>query len=108
MGALLNFIYFDSKGYLVHSGQTTLPDSLDWKSIEEKEVFIRYMGGMPDNASHLLLKSQGQQRLITDLDSHKGGMDHLTYRTRYNGHEGHLEERCSELGIDRSRKPRNQ
>lgn len=108
MGVLLDFKFFDEDGNPVKSGQLTLPEWLDWKSIEEKEVWFRHMGGMPGNAHQCLIISQGQSKLLSTLDGHKEPVDLLEYRRRLDGSEQVVEERCRELGIDRTRKPRNQ
>lgn len=109
MGALLTSKYFNAEGHILGGLQTTLPDSLDWKCINEKEVFVRYMGGMPPGTAYALIESQGESKLLSDLnDDALVPLDHDTYRRKINGAEAHLEERCRELGIDRSVKPRNQ
>lgn len=108
MGTLLNYSYFNSEGRLISSGQKTLPDSLDWKSIDEKEVFIRHIGGMPQGTLLCLIQSQGEVKLIGDLGDSVGLQDIQSYKRKMETHEQHLEEACRELGIDRNRKPRNQ
>lgn len=108
MGTILNATYFDTAGYLITSVQCTLPHSLDWKGIEEKEVFIRYIGGFPLGTVNCLIESQGERRLLRDVESSVGNQDHKVYRRKMENVEHYIEEECRRLGIDRTRKPRNQ
>ena len=109
MGCKLQWISFDELGYTLGSGESFLADNLDWKSIEEKEQYIRYIGGYPKGTAHLLITSQGQQKLVTgDLEVSTMPLDKAQYERKIENVENYLEERCRELGIDRTIKPRNQ
>lgn len=109
MGCKLQWAAFDVLGNSIGSGESFLADNLDWKSIEEKEQYVRYIGGYPKGTAHLLIMSQGQQKLVTgDLENSTMPLDKAQYERKIKNVENYLEERCRELGIDRTVKPRNQ
>jgi hypothetical protein len=109
MGCKLQWIAFDYLGLVIGCGESFLAGNLDWKSIEEKEQYVRYIGGYPKGTTHLLITSQGQQKLISgDMEVSTRPLDKAQYERKIENVEKYLEERCRELGIDRTIKPRNQ
>lgn len=108
MAVLLSYTYFRSNGHTLSAGQMSLPEWLDWKGIDEKEVFFRYISGMPQDAHYAMITSQGQTKLLSNLEAHKGELDYKEYRRKIDGAEQEVDRLCRERGIDRTRIPRNQ
>jgi len=108
VGAALQFTCFNDNGYVVGGGQVILPEWLDWKSIEEKEVYMMYMGGFHPDTVHIFIASQGQRKLLVADDASRVKVDYKERRRKEDAAEKAVARICDERGIDRARKPRNQ
>ena len=105
MGVFARFTHFGSDGNVLESGQVSLPAYLDWMPIPAKVFWYLQRGyGHPD-ATHTLLESQGELRLLGVT----GTLNHLTLKQlkeNENGIEERVDQYIEERGI--SRTPRNQ
>lgn len=104
-----HYTAFDDGGHIISSGYKDLHDCVDWTSIDVKEVWFRYMGGLPEGTEYALISSQGESKLIWDIDEHMTtNVDLKTYKERSENVDEEINRRCRELGIDRRRQYRNQ
>ena len=109
MTAHLTFNAFDAAGNWVSGGTKGLPDSLDWASIQEKTLYFKYMGGLPEGVCYCTVESQGGRMLITDVDADMTHpVDAETFKRKSENVESYISEECRRLGIDRNRKRGNQ
>jgi hypothetical protein len=104
----LQFVAFTAEGRVCGGGSRVLPDWLDWKSIDEKEVYLMHMGGFPSETDRVLITSQGARKLCVADDASREPVDYKMHRRREDGAEAEVERICRERGIDRTRKPGNQ
>ena len=106
MAAKADLTYFDRDGKPVgNGGSLYLPDYLDWLPIEAKVFWFLTRGYGNHEATHALLVSQGEQRLVTITEPLRD-MKYTELLEKQNGLEDLVIEYCSREGI--SRTPRNQ
>lgn len=82
-----------------------LPLYLDWQPMRLKAFWFKERGFGPPEATHVLLRSQGEQLLVT-IDQPLRQMKHLELKEIDNGLESKVDEHARENGY--SRTPRNQ
>jgi hypothetical protein len=90
------------------SGSLILPEFLDWRGIQVKELYLRRIGGYPREAHYMLIYSQGESRLVIDLT---GSNQPVTYHQRKeldDAAEEYIERECAQRGIDFARHARGQ
>lgn len=104
MATLAQQISFNAEGKAVDSGTFYLPQYLDWMPIEVKAHWMRVMEKGHSDTKYLLLKSQGEQMLLTDVSLRR--LTHAEYKEQVNGAEAKVQRFIEERGI--SRTPRNQ
>ena len=106
---ILKFTAFDAGGYVLASGQKLMGSHMDWASIDEKELWLQHMGGLPENTAYCLISSQGDSKLVTEITE---GMtikvDKDLHNRRLQNVEEFLKDECRRRGIDRNRVGRNQ
>lgn len=109
MTAHLAFNVYDAAGSWIGGGTKGLPDFLDWASIQEKSLYFKYMGGLPEGACYCTVESQGSRMLITHIDAEMTQpVDADIYKRKIENVESYITEECRRLGIDRNRKRGNQ
>lgn len=106
---LLKYTAFNEEGSVVASGQISLPDWLDWASIEEKAVYLGYLGGMEPTTEHVLLDSQQSKKLFPHVESDwREPTDFRIHKRKVDNGERYTEEECKRRGIVRERRRANQ
>lgn len=106
MAAKADLTYYDRNGKPVGvGGSLYLPNYLDWIPIEAKVFWFLERGYGDPRATHALLISQGEQRLVTITEPMRD-MKHSELLEKEHGLEDRVNEYCSLQGI--SRTPRNQ
>jgi hypothetical protein len=105
----MRFKFFDADGWIIGSGSRAMPMFLDWKGIDEKVVFFKYVGSMAMGTTHLLLESQGETKLVDGITGEMTRpMDASNYKEKMENVERYIEEECGRLGINRNTTRRNQ
>lgn len=104
MSATYVYRAFDDKGELVGGQQGFLPDYLDWMPIAAKEEWFRYIGMGDPRTKHVLLESQGEQRLLFNVSL--ANLKHDEYKEKESDAERHVQSFIDREGICRT--PRNQ
>lgn len=109
MGVFIRYMAFADDGRLIDTGQRFCPDNLDYAPIEEKEVFFKYMGGLPDGTAYCYIESQGGRKLITNVDAVMvEPVDATIHQRKLDNVESYIAEECRRLGIERTRERGNQ
>lgn len=109
MGVFIRYMAFNADGALINTGQSFCPESLDYAPIEEKELYFKYMGGLPVETAYCYIESQGGRKLITNVDAAMvEPVDAAIHRRKLENVESYIAEECRRLGIERTRERGNQ
>lgn len=101
-GVMLFFTCFGPDGHQVSGGSLFLPDYLDWMQIEVKAQWFRQLGDGPKATTHVLLRSQGEQLLLSDITLNP--LDKDVHQERYHGNRHKIEEFIEQGGFSRVRR----
>lgn len=104
MTVLAKYAAYDSKGERCGGGSLQMPMYLDWFDIAVKAEWFKFIGQGPPETSQLVLVSQGQEKLISDVT-----LTHITYEVykgRVEAAQAHINDFIDQGGY--SREPRNQ
>lgn len=104
MSATYVYRAFDEDGKLVGGQQGFLPSYLDWMPIEAKAEWFRFIGMGDPRTKHVLLESQGEQRLLYNVDLAE--MKHSDFKEKESDAEKHVQQFIDEQRLCRT--PRNQ